>query len=126
MLNELLGQFNKRSLFEYDNEVERDYCKLQDLVECNGVDAVYTVEALFINTKSRFGNAPVLVTSQWLVNAPSHLTPTVQQMIQTPELVAQINARKVGFKVYQYTTNNRVCFSVEWVEVTNEQEPSNS
>lgn len=120
MLNNLLGQFNKRSLFEYDNEKERDYCKLADLVECNGIDAIYTVEALFINSKSKFGQAPVLVTSQWLVNAPSHLTQTVQQMCQVPEVVDSINARKVGFKVYQYTANNRVCYSVEWVEVTPE------
>lgn len=117
MLNNLLQQFNKRSLFEYDNEIERDYCKLADLVECNGIDAIYTVEALFINTKSKFGSAPVLVTSQWLVNAPSHLTQTVQQMINTPEIVSMVNARKVGFKIYQYTNNNNVYYSVEWVEV---------
>ena len=117
-INDMLSQFNKRSIFNYDNEKERDYCKLADLVECNGVEAVYTVEALFINTKSKFGQAPVIVTSSWLVNAPSHLTQTVQQMIQVPEIVASINARQVGFKVYQYTANNRVCYSVEWVAVT--------
>ena len=117
MVNNILQQFNKRSLFDYDNTVVRDYCKLSDLVECNGIDAVYTVEALFINTKSKFGDAPVLVTSQWLVNGPSHLTQTVQQMINTPELVEMVNARKVGFKVYQYTSNNNIYYSVEWVEV---------
>lgn len=117
MLNNFLNQFNKRALFVYDNEAERDYCKLADLVECNGIDEVYTVEALFINTKSKFGHAPVIVTSQWLVNAPSHLTQTVQQMINTPELVDLVNQRKVGFKVYQYTANNRVCYSIEWCEV---------
>lgn len=117
-INDMLSQFNKRSIFNYDNEKERDYCKLADLVECNGIEAVYTVEALFINSKSKYGEAPVIVTSSWLVNAPSHLTQTVQQMIQVPEIVASINARQVGFKVYQYTSNNRVCYSVEWVAVT--------
>lgn len=116
-LNNLLGQFNKRSLFNYDSEKERDYCKLSDLVECNGIEAVYTIEALFINTKSKYGQSPVLVTSQWLVNAPQHLTQTVQQMIQVPEIVDSINAGKVGFKVYQYTSGNNVYYSVEWLEV---------
>lgn len=116
-LNNLLSQFNKRNQFQYDNELDRDYCKLSELVDCNGTDAIYIVEALFINTKSRYGDAPVLVTSQWLVNAPAHLTDTVRQMIATPEIVDAINARQVAFKVYQYISNNRICFSVEWLTV---------
>lgn len=114
---DFLSKYNKKSLFNYDSEVERDYCTLADLVECNGTDAVYPVQALFINTKSRFGDAPVLVTSQWLVNAPKHLTDTVKAMCADNEAVEAINAGKVGFKVYQYAGKNGIGFSVEWVAV---------
>lgn len=117
MLNNLLKQFNKRSLFEYDKEAKRNYIKLGELIELNGSEAEYKVEDLFINTKSKYGDAPVIVISQFLVNAPQHLTDAVRQMIATPEIVDAINARKVAFKVYQYTVNNRVCYSIEWVEV---------
>lgn len=119
MLNNLLNKYNKRSLFNYDKEIDRDYCKLVDLVECNGIEAVYTLEAIFINSKSKFGEAPILVTSQWLVNAPSHLINTVKQMMDDTEIVEMINQRKVGFKIYSYVDSNSVIrFSVEWVEVS--------
>lgn len=114
----ILNKYNKKAVFEYDREVIRDYTTLSDLVELNGIEKQYIVEALFINTKSKFGEAPVIVSGEWLVNAPKHLTETVKQMQNDEEIVNLINKRLVTFKIYSYQDNNNVKrYSIEWVEV---------
>lgn len=114
----LINKYNKKAVFEYDREVQRDYTSLKDLVELNGIEKQYIVEALFINTKSKFGEAPVIVTGEWLVNAPKHLTETVKQMQNDEEVVNLINKRLVTFKIYSYQDNNNIKrYSVEWIEI---------
>lgn len=114
----ILNKYNKKVTFEYEKGVDRDYTTLSDLVELNGIEKQYIVEALFINTKSKFGEAPVIVSGEWLVNAPKHLTETVKQMQNDEELVNLINKRLVVFKIYSYQDNNNVKrYSVEWLEL---------
>ena len=75
----ILDKYNKKPLFEYDKTKEREYTNLQNLFNRFGNDKVYIVHALFINTKSRFGDSPIIVTSDYMVNAPKHLLDTVKQ-----------------------------------------------
>lgn len=117
IFNNIINQYNKSSLFTYDSEVEREYTNLEDLYTGNGSDAVYTVEALFINEKSKFGHAPVIVSGGYLVNAPSHLLDTVVAMRSDTDFVSLVNDRKVGFKIYSYTNQYGVRYSVEWVQI---------
>lgn len=112
----ILDKYNKR-VFEYDRTKEREYINLQNLFNHFGKDKVHIVHALFINTKSRFGDSPVIVTSDFMVNAPKHLLETVKQMISDSEVVKLINSRKVGFKIYSYRGRNGMGYSVEWVLV---------
>ena len=111
----ILDKYNKRPLFEYDKTKEREFAKLQDLFAHFGKDKVHIVHALFINTKSRFGESPTIVTSDFMVNAPKHLLETVKQMMCDSEVVKLINSRKVGFKIYSYRGKNGMGYSVEWV-----------
>lgn len=114
----ILNKYNKKAIFEYDKEVQRDYTSLKDLVELNGIEKQYIVEALFINTKSKFGEAPVIVSGDWLVNAPKHLTDTVKHMQNDDDIVNLINKRLVVFTIYSYQDNNNVKrYSVEWMEL---------
>ena len=112
----ILDKYNKKPLFKYDNEKERNYINLQGLVNQFGINQVYTVHALFINTKSRFGDAPIIVTDEFMVNAPHHLLDVVQNMMNDTELINLINDRKVGFTIYGYQGRNGKGFSVEWVQ----------
>lgn len=112
-----INQYNNKALYIYDNEVEREYTNLTDLYVGNGKDAVYTVEALFINEKSKFGNAPVIVSGSQLVNVPSHLLDTVEAMRKDEDLTQHINNRKVGFTVYEYENQYGTRHSLNWVEI---------
>ena len=113
----ILDKYNNKPLFDYDKTKEREFAKLQDLFNHFGKDKMYIVHALFINTKSRFGDSPVIVTSDFMVNAPKHLLDTVKEMMVDREVVKLINERKVGFKIYNYRGKNGTGYSVEWILV---------
>lgn len=115
---DILNKYNRKPMFIYDNEKEREYINLQTLFTTFGKDKVYTVHALFINTKSRFGEAPLIVTEDYMVNAPRHLLDTVKAMMDDKDVVNLINERKVGFKIYSYHGRNGKGYSVEWVYVS--------
>lgn len=114
---DILNKYNRKPTFIYDNEKERQYINLKGLYEKFGKEAIYPVHALFINTKSRFGDAPVIVTDDFIVNAPTHLLDTVKAMIEDVDIINLVNERKVGFKIYGYYGRNGKGYSVEWVQV---------
>lgn len=113
-----INKYNKKPLFEYDNDKEREFINLKQLVNNNGMNESYIVHALFINTKSKFGNAPVVVTDTHMVNAPEHLLEVVQDMLRDDELLELINNRKIGFTIYAYQGKNGDGYSIEWYQVT--------
>lgn len=112
----ILNKYNKKPLFEYDNNKEHTFMKLKELVDKYGIDREYTVHALFINTKSKFGNAPIVVTDDYMVNAPHHLLDIVEEMREDEEVINLVNARKVDFKIYAYQGRNGNGYSIEWIE----------
>lgn len=116
-INNILNQYNKGTSYVYDTEVERQYTNLSELYQGNGEQAEYPVEALFINKKSKFGDAPVIVSGGYLVNAPSHLTETVVEMRGNQELTELINERKVGFTIYEYENQYGKRHSLNWCEL---------
>lgn len=113
----ILNKYNKKPLFNYDSEKEREYTKLETLHQQHGEDKKYQLQALFINTKSRYGNAPVLVTDRYMINAPQHLLETTQEMMKDIEFINMVNNGNVGFTIYEYKGKNGSGYSVEWIEL---------
>ncbi len=74
---------------------------------------------MYINTKSRYGDAPVVVTDECVVNLPSFLLDTVKEMIADDELTTAINSGMFGFKIYEYEGNNGYGLSVNWLDFLN-------
>ena len=91
---------------------------LSDLFNNNGKDAIYPVKAIFINTKSKFADAPVIATDKFLVNIPSHMTDTCREILNDNESIESINNDEVAFTIYSYhnATYNSECFSIKFVE----------
>lgn len=112
----VLNKYNKKVSFQFDGDKERDFTNLKDLHASVGKD-VTVLEAIFINTKSRFGDAPTLVTSDKFVNAPQHLLKDAKEMLEDSEFINMVNERRVGFKIYSYEGKNGQGYSVEWVEI---------
>lgn len=91
------------------------YKNLKDLYT-DDPDTVYTVRGIYINDKSKFGPAPLFALDNFYVNIPSHLLDVCQKMISDSEAVADINAGKMGFRIYTYEGNSgTTCYSVAFV-----------
>lgn len=118
----IASKYNKGNNVHFDFKAPKEfkYVSLGYLYNLPAYkDKVHHLNALYINRKGRFGDSPVAVTDNELVNLPAHLTDTVRDMMNDEELVQAVNAGKVGFKVYEYNTANRSepCYSVNWVDL---------
>lgn len=117
-LENILNKYSNGGAPQYDfNKEDREFVKLQDL----RTDLKYPIEALFINTKGKYGNQGVIYTDGSIVNLPNHLTSLIEDMRNDSEVTDAINARKLAFEVYQYESEQgRKGYSINIVE--NEQD----
>ena len=88
-----MAKFN----FSKYNRAGQEYKSLRGLFEEQG-DLICPIRSIYINTKSKFGDAPVIVSDGFNINLPKHMTATVTEMISDPEAMALIRAGKVGIK----------------------------
>ena len=96
------------------------YCKLRDLAASRSPETVYTISALYLNDKGKFGTEAVAyITAPFtaLVNLPAHLVDTVSEIRRDPEAVKAINEGHLGFTVYEYTGNNGTGYSINFVDL---------
>ena len=119
----IASRFNKARKFDIDT-TGFSYKKLSDCFGENGAKKVYKIAGVYINTKGKFDDAPVLAVVDdkegYFVNLPSHLCDTAKEIINDDEAVNAINAGKLGFTIYTYTSNNakgRTLYSVEFVDM---------
>lgn len=92
---------------------------LKDLYNGEKGENTYVVYGLYINKKSKFGDAPVAVSDYFSINLPSHLCDKVTEMLHDEGLIEAINAGKFGLEVYTYKPKeyNKICYSVRWVDL---------
>ena len=115
-MTKLMDKFNKGSKFVARASKESEYKSLKEL---GASKKVYTVRNLYINKKSKYGDAPVVLIDdcKTLVNLPKHLLKTVEEIREDLEVVDAINNGEVGFSVYEYDSNNGSGFSVNWEDI---------
>ncbi len=116
----IANKYNRTKVFKFSIPAEYKYVSLSELYQRNGKDMIYPVKAIYINTKSRYNDAPVVATDKELVNFPAHLTDTVKQMLQDDEVIDAVNDGKLGFQIYQYENKyqgHKLYFSINWVDM---------
>lgn len=112
----VFNKYNKGSNFDFQTPSDFEFVKLEDLYEVDG-DNQHDLKALFINTKSKFGDSPVAVTDKALVNLPGHLLDTVREMINDDEVVNEINSDRAGIEIYEYESKKwGTNYSVNFIE----------
>ena len=119
----IANRFNKTRKFDIDT-TGFTYKSLADCFGANGAKKVYKIAGVYINTKGKYGDAPVLAVADdkegYFVNLPSHLLDTANNIINDEEAVMAINKGKFGFTIYTYESNNaqgRTLYSVEFVDM---------
>lgn len=125
MTSKFASKYNHNGSYKYHAPKETGYINLRDMFKRDGKDATHTVKALYINTKSKFGDAPVAVTITEekdqqqvdLVNLPSYMLTLVKDMISDDKLTEAIDNGEFGFTIYEYEGKNGYGFSADWVDV---------
>lgn len=112
-------RFNKGSVkFDVDTENFK-YYSLEDLYKNNGKDRQYKLLGVYINKKSKFGDAPVAILSDMFVNLPAHELDNIKEMLSNNEAIEVIKAGKLGFIIEPYTSKNfgTDCYGVRWIDL---------
>lgn len=119
-LQNIISKYSKGNFPTYEFEKkERSFKKLKDLP----LDTKLTIEALFINTKGKFGDQGVIYTNDSIINLPNHLLTLVQDLRSDDEVTSAINLRQLAFTVYSYATDSdREGYSIN---ITTTNAPSN-
>ena len=85
----------------------------------NGASGVlHLVNGLFV-TPSPYGEQGVLICANLkaLINLPIHMTPVVEKINNDAEAIDAINNGKVGFIIDSYTSHERICYNVKFVDL---------
>ena len=113
---------NKTRIFEIETE-GLEYSKPEEAFNEYGKDAVYRLDALFINRKGMYDDAPVAVVTinndQFMLNMPAHMTEEVEKILADSTDIKDIKSGKVGIKLRPYHQKkfNRDCFGQEFVDI---------
>ena len=107
----------KPSPFTFKTPEMHPFVKTLDLVEQNGIDAVYTIRAMYVNKGGKFGDEPVIVTDDFILNAPHHLVNVVKEIIDDGESTQLVNSGQAAFKLYEYKNAKGNQLGVTWCDV---------
>ena len=121
--------------FSNFNKEHKDYMTLEELVKKNGLDQVYQIKKIWINTKSAYNpETPVVEIEECHVNIPPHQIFEVKEMLADDDCVEAIEAGYCGFKIREYEKileNGKgkkkivkVCYNAEWTDVDPDDFPS--
>lgn len=103
-------------------EKDRDFKKLTELE----LGKKYTILALFINTKGKLGDQGILITEDYQVNMPLHLTDLAKELRQDEEVIEAINNRELAFEIYEYKNDFGKARSINLVPSTEQNEQDDS
>ena len=107
----------KANPFTFKTPEMHPFVKPSDLVVDNGIEQVYVARAMYINKNGQFGDEPVIVTDNFIMNAPRHMVDMVNGVINDGESTQLINNGEVAFKLYEYTNKYGKQYGVTWVDV---------
>ena len=103
--------------FDYEMTEKHEYKKLEELYKENQ-EGVYIVRMFYTNKKSMYGENEVVVTDDYIINLPKHLTEKVEEIINNDEYIELIHNGKFAFNIYEYeyTQGKQVkkAYSVNW------------
>lgn len=111
----VLEKFNKGTGFDFQTPKDFNFMNLSDLAQDESRER-FLIKSMFINTKGKYGDNPVIVTDKELVNIPEHMLDTIKEMIATEEVVNLVNNDGAFFEIYEYTNQWGANYSIRFIE----------
>ena len=94
---------------------------LKELYETDGGETIFGVDGLYVNSKSKYGDHPVIINifNDMLVDLPQHMTDEVKEILKSSEDIEAIKSGKVGFHIETYKDKKfgRECYGIKWVDM---------
>ena len=109
------ARHSKGSIFQCNTE-GFDYYKLVDLYDSKKPDKVFPIQGIYINKKSKYGDAPVAICETCFVNLPAHMLEECQAILKSDEDIQDIKAGLVGFVIEPYESEGNTCYGIRWVD----------
>lgn len=82
------------------------------------LNKVYPLRGVFFTNGGRYGESPVIISDDFLLNAPKHCSDVLHQLAEDTEAVEAINGGKVGFSLYEYESGYKTtCRGVRLVDL---------
>ena len=82
---------------------------------------VVKIDGLYINKKGMYNDHPVAIIAdeKALLDLPSHMTDTVNEILQDSESINLIKKGLVGVKAHEYVDNvyHKHCVGYEWCDL---------
>ena len=82
---------------------------------------VVKIDGLYINKKGMYNDHPVAIIAdeKALLDLPSHMTDTVNEILQDAESINLIKKGLVGVKAHEYVdkTYHKQCIGYEWCDL---------
>lgn len=122
IMSKFTDRYNHVSPFTFEGNPEAPFRKLEELFE-EDTEVIYPVRALYVNTKSKFGDAPVAVSDEIKINLPSHMLRSVNEIMEDEEAVFLINHGKIGITPYKYEKDGKTYYGAKWVDIDDPFEP---
>lgn len=114
-LSKLLNTSNPK--FTFDIPETHEFKSPKDLFSHFGKEQIYNVKGMYVNTKGKFGDEPVLILDICLLNAPKHTLEAVNTIRTNDEHVKAVNDGKLGIKLYTYDNQYGTQYGVEWIDL---------
>lgn len=108
------------NVFTYQQIKDAPYIKVKDVYNNGNTskDTALTVRGCYVNRGGRYGDSPALICEGFNVNLPNHMLQEVNDILQDPQDIADINAGRVWFYAYEYTNRNGgSSYSIRWVDL---------
>ena len=84
-------------------------------------EKIKKIDGLYINKKGNYKDHPVAIIAdeKILLDLPSHMTDTVNEVLQDSESIDLIKKGLVGLKAHEYVdkTYNKRCVGYEWCDL---------
>lgn len=115
-----IKKFNKAvATYNYELDDTYTFISLEELFSIAPNYAAFRIMGFYISRAGKFGDAPVAVIKNYLVNLPTHLLEQVKEIMATEEITDLINAGKCAFSIYEYYSKkfDVQCYSVIFLDV---------
>lgn len=90
---------SRRNVFTNVGEEKKDFIRINELE----INKPYIVNGLFISKKSKYGDHGIIISSDFRLSVPRHLTDEIIEILNTREDIDAINNGEVYFMIYEYT-----------------------